>query len=403
MLARLILPELGHAKIAALTPAKIRQWHAGLGAEHPTRNAHAYALLHAICATAVHDEVLDANPCRIRAAMQTKRKRDVDVLSPAEVDRLASKMPAGLRASVVLAAWCGLRWGETAELRRMDVAPDCSVLRVRRAVTYRNGRFYPGEPKTAAGVPDVAVPPHIRPIIKVHLKNHVARGADSLLFGDEDGSYLHADRYRSHWEKARAAIGKPNLRVHDLRHVGAVLAAQSGATTAELMQPTRPHNTANGTAVSARRRRPRRRNRRAAVETREGTPGMTDPARLKITCNGTKKKQHKLIDVATLELIYPENRWAANRAPEKGIPLRSASLDHRRAPHVHGHTRLSRQSHTGDAAHVHRATTRRAHSGQPYPREGSGGEQYAFRPAVPKLPLRGPRRVRIPTTRSSAY
>ena len=41
--------------------------------------------------------------------------------------------------------------------------------------------------------------------------------------------------YRTHWEKARAAIGKPNLRVHDLRHVGAVLAAQSGATTAELM------------------------------------------------------------------------------------------------------------------------------------------------------------------------
>ena len=32
-----------------------------------------------------------------------------------------------------------------------------------------------------------------------------------------------------------AAIGKPNLRVHDLRHVGAVFAAQSGATTAELM------------------------------------------------------------------------------------------------------------------------------------------------------------------------
>ena len=46
---------------------------------------------------------------------------------------------------------------------------------------------------------------------------------------------MHGDNYRTHWEKARAAIGKPNLRVHDLRHVGAVLAAQSGATTAELM------------------------------------------------------------------------------------------------------------------------------------------------------------------------
>jgi integrase len=235
MLERLILPDLGDAKIVTLTPAKIRQWHGGLGAGHPTRNAHCYALLHAICATAVQDEVLDANPCRIRAAMQTKRKRDVDVLNPAAVDRLAAKMPTRLRASVVLAAWCGLRWGETSELRRMDVSKDCATLRVRRAVTYRKGKFYVGEPKTAAGVRDVAIPPHIRPVIKAHLKNHVDRDADSLLFPIADGGHMHGDIYRTHWEKARAAIGKPNLRVHDLRHVGAVLAAQSGATTAELM------------------------------------------------------------------------------------------------------------------------------------------------------------------------
>lgn len=235
MLERLILPELGDTKLVMLTPAKIREWHTGLGTEHPTRNAHCYALLHAICATAVQDELLNANPCRIRAAMQTKRRRDVDVLTPAEVDKLASKMPVRLRASVVLAAWCGLRWGETSELRRKDVGDDCSVLRIRRAVTYRAGKFYMGEPKTAAGVRDVAVPPHIRPVLKAHLKNHVGRGGDSLLFPDEDGTHLRADRYRYHWELARKAIGKPHLRVHDLRHVGAVLAAQSGATTAELM------------------------------------------------------------------------------------------------------------------------------------------------------------------------
>lgn len=235
MLDRLILPDLGDAKLVTLTPAQVRAWHTGLGTERPTRNAHAYALLHAICATAVQDEVLDANPCRIRAAMQTKRRRDVDILTPAQVDKLAGKMPARLRASVLLASWCGLRWGETSELRRGDVSADCGVLHIRRAVTYRSKKFYVGEPKTSAGIRDVAVPPHIRPMLKAHLKNHVSRAADSLLFGDEDGTHLRADRYRVHWEKARTQIGKPNLRVHDLRHVGAVLAAQSGATTAELM------------------------------------------------------------------------------------------------------------------------------------------------------------------------
>lgn len=235
MINRLILPTLGDAKLVTLTPAAIRQWHTSLGGDHPTRNAHAYALLHAICATAVQDEVLDANPCRIRAAMQTKRKRNVDILTPAEVDRLASKMPPRLRASVVLAAWCGLRWGETSELRRKDISAESATLRVRRAVTYRKGKFTVGQPKTAAGVRDVAIPPHIRPIIKAHLKNHVASDPETLLFANDDGSQMHGDNYRTPWEKARKAIGKTNLRVHDLRHVGAVLAAQSGATTAELM------------------------------------------------------------------------------------------------------------------------------------------------------------------------
>ena len=66
---------------------------------------------------------------------------------PAQLDRLAAKMPAPLRASVVLAAWCGLRWGETSELQRGDVSADCSTLRVRRAVTYRGGKFTPGRPR----------------------------------------------------------------------------------------------------------------------------------------------------------------------------------------------------------------------------------------------------------------
>jgi integrase len=167
--------------------------------------------------------------------MQTNRKRDVEVLVPAEVVKLASKMPARLQASVVLAAWCGLRWGETSELRRKDITADCSTLRIRRAVTYRDGKFFVGEPKTAAGSRDVAVPPHIRPALKAHLKNHVGRESDALLFPNEDGTHMRDDMYRKYWEKARRAIGKPTLRVHDLRHVGAVLAAQSGATTAELM------------------------------------------------------------------------------------------------------------------------------------------------------------------------
>ena len=43
-----------------------------------------------------------------------------------------------------------------------------------------------------------------------------------------------ATLYR-HFYAARDAAGRPDLRFHDLRHTGAVLAAATGATLAELM------------------------------------------------------------------------------------------------------------------------------------------------------------------------
>ncbi len=47
------------------------------------------------------------------------------------------------------------------------------------------------------------------------------------------------------FKRARSAIGRADLRFHDLRHTGATMAAQAGATmrnswTASATQPRRP-------------------------------------------------------------------------------------------------------------------------------------------------------------------
>ena len=66
------------------------------------------------------------------------------------------------------------------------------------------------------------------------------RGArDGLLFPGPTGGTSHlaavdALQARASTRPAKAA-GRPDLRWHDLRHTGAVLAAQTGATLAELM------------------------------------------------------------------------------------------------------------------------------------------------------------------------
>jgi integrase len=81
----------------------------------------------------------------------------------------------------------------------------------------------------------VSIPPHLLPALRDHLVEHVEPGADSLLFPAEHGGHLAPSTLQRWFYRAREAAGRPDLRFHDLRHTGAVLAASTGATIAELM------------------------------------------------------------------------------------------------------------------------------------------------------------------------
>jgi len=132
-----IEPTLGAVALRDPSAEAIRTWYAGLGADQPTRRKHAYALLHAICKTAANDQLLERNPCQIEGAMSTTRKREPEILTPAQLATVVSAMPDRLKALVLLSAWCGLRWGGVTELRRKDFSGDCSVVTVSRGVTHK--------------------------------------------------------------------------------------------------------------------------------------------------------------------------------------------------------------------------------------------------------------------------
>jgi integrase len=90
-------------------------------------------------------------------------------------------------------------------------------------------------PKTSAGIRDVTIPPHVMPMVTHHLERFVARSQDALLFPDGEGHNRRPSTFARPWHVARAAAGRDDLKFHHLRHTGAVLAAQSGATLADLM------------------------------------------------------------------------------------------------------------------------------------------------------------------------
>lgn len=231
-----LLETFGSRQLAAITPKDVRAWYAATLPDRPTLRSHAYSLLRTIMGSAVNDELIDSNPCRIVGAGRAKR---VHKIRPASVDELAAltnAMPERLRLMVTLASWCALRFGETVELRRGDLDLSDEVIRIRRAAVRTHGGTYEiTTPKSDAGVRDVHIPPHIIPQIEDHLSRFVGGKRDSLLFEADNGGHLQPSTVQRHWYKARKAAGRDDLRWHDLRHSGAVLAAATGASLAELM------------------------------------------------------------------------------------------------------------------------------------------------------------------------
>jgi integrase len=229
-----ILPGLGDEAVDEIEPTTVRSWHATTAIGTPTLRAHSYSLLRTILNSAVADRLIVANPCTMRGAGNAGRASKTE---PATLDELAiivETVPARYKLMVLLAAWCALRFGELTELRGRDVDTKRGIVHVKRAVVWVDGTAVVGPPKSDAGMRDVAIPPHLLPTVKAHLRDHdVTR--DALLFPAAHDPHMRPATLYRVWYPAREAAGRDDLRFHDLRHTGAVLAASTGATLAELM------------------------------------------------------------------------------------------------------------------------------------------------------------------------
>ncbi len=238
-----------------ISPAMVKRWWSAHEDGHPTARRKAYDLLHAILATASQpDEDTDApplianNPARLSAktknrTMTSRPKGSIRPATLAELATIMDEMPQRYAAMVLLAAWCAPRFGELTELRRRDLRinldadgqPTDGTLTITRAVVWPE----PDTPvvKTPKSLSrEVAIPPHILAPLLVHLDTWADAGPDGLLFpAVESGGHMKHGALYKVFRRARAAAGRSDLRWHDLRHTGATLAAQAGATLAELM------------------------------------------------------------------------------------------------------------------------------------------------------------------------
>lgn len=235
LLDQFLNPHFGTTPVKALDTFAVEDWYWAFGDDRPTYRAHAYSLLSTIMKYAVSRGLVAVNPCQIVGASNVKTTHEIKPATQAELNTLVAALPARYRVMALLAAWCGLRFGELAELRRHDVdlANDC--IWVRRGVTLVKGEHVVGTPKSEAGVRMVPLPPHLVPLVKDHLAANM-NGRDGLLFPAADGtSTLRPSTLYRVFYPAREKAGRPDLRWHDLRHTAATAYTEEGATPAEVM------------------------------------------------------------------------------------------------------------------------------------------------------------------------
>ena len=239
---RLIKGPLGvfaDSRLSAISPEQVRSWYSDMvKSGTKTQAARAYDLLKGILKTAVNDGRIKSNPCQIRGAASGSTGRKTEPPTAAELQVMVDTITPRFRAAVILGAWAGLRYGELTELRRKDLdrVDDVYVVSVSRAVTHVTGHgAIVGPTKSEAGVRTIVLPPHVTGIVDEHLREHVGRFPDSLLFPAAGGvHHLRESSFTKHWYPARAAAAREDLPFHGLRHYGATRFALTGATLKEI-------------------------------------------------------------------------------------------------------------------------------------------------------------------------
>ncbi|WP_328582622.1 tyrosine-type recombinase/integrase [Streptomyces sp. NBC_00370] len=230
-------PTFGQLYVNVISPSKVRTWRAERRrATGATTVAKSYRLLKAIMETAVEDDMIRKNPCRIRGAGREEAD-ERPVATVAQVFALADVIGLRWRLLVLLGAFASMRPEELAELRRGDIDLDAGLVWVRRAAPELNtGRRVVGDPKSRAGRREIVLPAFVHVDVRQHLDWFAQPGPDGLVFIGEKGAALRGTTFGRKWRKARDTVGLPGeFRFYDLRHTGNTLAADTGAKLKDLM------------------------------------------------------------------------------------------------------------------------------------------------------------------------
>ena len=217
---RQVLPRFGNTSLNDITNGEVRRWVVDLmeqGLSAATTRKAVFALRQALEA-AIADQRLVYNAAAA-VPLPSERAKPARYLSQAEVERLIAEVPPRDRALILVGAYAGLRWGEAAGLRRRDIDPLRSRVRIAgTAVELRGQVTLDNEPKTTRSKRTVPMARAVMRRIEQHLDNYVDASSDSPVFTAPGGGPLFRAWGQNVLQPAVCRAGLSGITFHGLRH-----------------------------------------------------------------------------------------------------------------------------------------------------------------------------------------
>ncbi len=234
-----ILPTVGNVKVAKLGPADVQRLYADRLAAglSPTSVRHVHGVLHRALDQAVRWGLLARN---VTDTVDPPRRSTPEAKAWDARQVAAFLAVAGgddLNALWRLALLAGLRRGELLGLDWTDLDLDRGTLAVRRTLSRgADSRLIAGEPKTASGRRQIALPTSAVDALRRHrlrrLELRLAAGPahddQGRVFTTDTGGPLHPNSLALRFRRLTEAAGLPAIRLHDLRHTCATLMLANG-------------------------------------------------------------------------------------------------------------------------------------------------------------------------------
>lgn len=229
-----VRPYFGEVAIGQISPRMIRQWVAALVEKGlaPATVRKAYQMMSKSLREAVDAGVLAQSPCR-GISLPKIVVKEMPVLTPSEVLRLADRINPRYRALVLLAAFSGMRWGEVAGLSRERLDLSAGIVEVAEIIVELSGVLLPpSPPKTKAGRRRIPIPPSVIDELAEHLRRF-SQGS-SRVFQSPEGGPLRRSFIKRFWIPATKAAGVHPFRFHDLRHTAISYWIKCGASPKQI-------------------------------------------------------------------------------------------------------------------------------------------------------------------------